>query len=119
MTFGSVFIAAGALLLAALVWSGRVELWHVYALALVLGLANAFEQPTRQAFVVNDREYVKVEMSKKCYIEVKDQGKARVEVNQLVFPVAPVEDPIHIGDTLIPNGFTEFGSHIRELIVSQ
>jgi MFS family permease len=41
-----------ALVLAALVWSGRVELWHVYALALVLGLANAFEQPTRQAFVV-------------------------------------------------------------------
>ncbi len=41
-----------ALTLAALVWSGRVELWHVYALALVLGMANAFEQPTRQAFVV-------------------------------------------------------------------
>ena len=41
-----------ALVLAALVWSGRVELWHVYVLALVLGLANAFEQPTRQAFVV-------------------------------------------------------------------
>ena len=41
-----------ALTLAALVWSGRVELWHVYVLALVLGLSNAFEQPTRQAFVV-------------------------------------------------------------------
>jgi MFS family permease len=43
---------AQALTLAALVWSGRVELWHIYGLALVLGLANAFEQPTRQAFVV-------------------------------------------------------------------
>jgi MFS family permease len=43
---------AQALALAALVWTGNVELWHVYALALVLGLANAFEQPTRQAFVV-------------------------------------------------------------------
>ncbi len=41
-----------ALILATLVWTGRVELWHVYVLALVLGLANAFEQPTRQAFVV-------------------------------------------------------------------
>jgi len=41
-----------AIALAALVWSGQVELWHVYALALVLGLANAFEQPTRQAFVI-------------------------------------------------------------------
>ena len=43
---------AQALTLAALVWSGNVELWHVYVLAFVLGLANAFEQPTRQAFVV-------------------------------------------------------------------
>ncbi len=41
-----------ALTLTALVWSGRVELWHIYGLALTLGLANAFEQPTRQAFVV-------------------------------------------------------------------
>jgi MFS family permease len=41
-----------ALTLAALVWSGHVQLWHVYVLALMLGLANAFEQPTRQAFVV-------------------------------------------------------------------
>ena len=41
-----------AITLAALVWSGNVELWHVYVLALVLGVANAFEQPTRQAFVV-------------------------------------------------------------------
>jgi len=41
-----------ASLLAALVSSGHVELWHVYALALVLGLANAFEQPARQAFIV-------------------------------------------------------------------
>ncbi len=41
-----------ALALATLVWTGQIQLWHVYALALVLGLANAFEQPTRQAFVV-------------------------------------------------------------------
>jgi MFS family permease len=41
-----------ALTLAALVWFGRVELWHVYTLALVLGLANAFDQPARQSFVI-------------------------------------------------------------------
>ena len=41
-----------AFLLATLVSSGHIELWHVYGLALVLGLANAFEQPARQAFVV-------------------------------------------------------------------
>jgi MFS family permease len=41
-----------AIVLATLVWSGNIELWHIYVLALMLGLANAFDQPTRQAFVV-------------------------------------------------------------------
>ncbi len=41
-----------AAVLAFLVWSGQIELWHVYLLAMVLGLANALEQPTRQAFIV-------------------------------------------------------------------
>ena len=41
-----------AIALTALVWSGQVQLWHVYLLASILGLANAFEQPARQAFVV-------------------------------------------------------------------
>ena len=43
---------AQALALTVLVWSGQVQLWHVYLLASMLGLVNAFEQPTRQAFVV-------------------------------------------------------------------
>jgi len=42
-----------ALALTVLVWSGHVQLWHVYLLATVLGLVNAFELPTRQAFVVD------------------------------------------------------------------
>jgi MFS family permease len=29
-----------------------VQLWHVYILALMLGLANAFDMPTRQAFAI-------------------------------------------------------------------
>ncbi len=41
-----------AILLTLLVWSGTVELWHIYVLALMLGLSNAFEQPTRQAFII-------------------------------------------------------------------
>lgn len=38
-------------LLAILVASDRVELWHVYALALGLGIVNAVDMPARQAFV--------------------------------------------------------------------
>jgi MFS family permease len=41
-----------AVLLAVLVATGSVELWQVYVLALVLGVSNAFEQPTRQAMIV-------------------------------------------------------------------
>jgi len=40
-----------ALALAALDLSGAVQLWHVYALALGLGVATAVDTPTRQAFV--------------------------------------------------------------------
>ncbi|ALV47226.1 MFS transporter [Arthrobacter alpinus] len=40
-----------ALLLGILVVTGSVQLWHVYALALLLGVASAFDAPSRQAFV--------------------------------------------------------------------
>ncbi|MGH2557977.1 MAG: MFS transporter [Thermomicrobiales bacterium] len=40
-----------ASILATLVWTDRVELWHVYVLAFGLGTVNAFDMPTRQSFV--------------------------------------------------------------------
>jgi MFS family permease len=45
--------AAGllALGLGLLTISGRVQLWHVYGFALLLGCVTAFDAPTRQAFV--------------------------------------------------------------------
>ena len=41
-----------ALVLGMLVWSGGVQVWHVFVLALLLGVVNAFDMPVRQAFVV-------------------------------------------------------------------
>ena len=41
-----------ALLLAWLVFAGRVEVWHVAAIGFTLGIVNAFDVPARQAFVV-------------------------------------------------------------------
>lgn len=41
-----------ALTLSFLTWSGYVQVWHVALLAICSGLANAFDAPTRQAFVV-------------------------------------------------------------------
>ncbi|MCC6945037.1 MAG: MFS transporter [Thermomicrobiales bacterium] len=37
--------------LAVLTWTGAVRLWHIYVLALILGIVNAFDMPSRQAFV--------------------------------------------------------------------
>jgi MFS family permease len=41
-----------AFVLAFLAWSGLIALWQVYVLAAMLGLTNAIDNPTRQAFVV-------------------------------------------------------------------
>lgn len=43
--------ATAATVLGLLVLTGAVQLWMVFALALWLGVANAFDMPTRQAFV--------------------------------------------------------------------
>ncbi len=43
---------ASALILAALTLTHQVQVWHVVALAAFLGLINAFDIPTRQAFMV-------------------------------------------------------------------
>jgi MFS family permease len=40
-----------ALILGVLVTTGAVHLWHVYLLALALGVNTAFDNPARQAFV--------------------------------------------------------------------
>ncbi len=41
-----------ALALWALTAAGVVQLWHIYALALLLGLTNSLDKPTRSAFVI-------------------------------------------------------------------
>jgi MFS family permease len=41
-----------AFALFALVATGRVEIWHIIVLATMLGISNAVDMPTRQAFVV-------------------------------------------------------------------
>lgn len=41
-----------ALVLGLLTVTGTVQLWHVYVLALLLGLNNCFENPARQSFLL-------------------------------------------------------------------
>jgi MFS family permease len=40
-----------SLALALLTLTGRVQIWHVFAIAALLGVVNAFDLPARQAFV--------------------------------------------------------------------
>ena len=52
---------APALLLAALTSAGVIEAWHIIALSLFLGSVNAFDQPSRNAFLlemVETREHL-------------------------------------------------------------
>ncbi len=40
-----------AFILAALTWSGRIEVWHVLVIAFCLGTSDSFDMPARQVFV--------------------------------------------------------------------
>jgi MFS family permease len=44
-------MAVPALVLGLLAVTGAAQIWHVYVLALVLGVASAFDAPARQSFV--------------------------------------------------------------------
>src|SRR5262249_28156832 len=41
-----------AFVLAGLTLAGRVQLWHIFALAALLGIVNSFDIPARQSFLV-------------------------------------------------------------------
>jgi MFS family permease len=42
-----------AFVLATLTLTGNIQVWHLFVLAVCFGIANAFDIPTRQAFVVD------------------------------------------------------------------
>jgi len=42
---------AQAAMLALLTWGGHIEVWHVFALSLSLGVVNAFDMPARQVLI--------------------------------------------------------------------
>ena len=51
LMFTQTLLGLVALVQAALVLTGAVQLWHVYVLATLSGVATAFDSPARQAFV--------------------------------------------------------------------
>jgi MFS family permease len=44
---------AQAVMLVLLMWTGHLAIWQIITLSAVLGVANAFDMPTRQAFLID------------------------------------------------------------------
>jgi MFS family permease len=74
-----------AVILAALTFSGIVQAWHIVLLALALGVANAFDAPAAQAFVLE-------------LVERKDLPNA-LALNATLFNLATVVGPTAAGLT--------------------
>jgi len=69
-----------AFILSVLTLTGRVRYWHIAVLAALLGLTNAFDGPTRQAFVVE-------------MVGGKDDLMNAIALNSAIFNVARIVGP--------------------------
>ncbi|HSQ28181.1 MAG TPA: MFS transporter [Anaerolineales bacterium] len=80
-----------AFILAWLTWTGTVQLWHVYVLALFLGAASAIDLPARQAFVVD-------------MVEGKDDLANAIGLNSAMFNMARAAGPAMAGVLVAATG---------------
>ena len=80
-----------AFILAWLTWTGAVQLWHVYLLALLLGAASAIDLPARQAFVVD-------------MVEGKDDLANAIGLNSAMFNMARAAGPAMAGVLVAATG---------------
>lgn len=70
---------AVALCLALLIWSGRVQYWHLLVAALIEGCVNTLDMPTRQSFVIE--------------LVGRDDLMNAIALNSAVFNIARVLGP--------------------------
>ncbi len=78
-----------ATLLAVLTLTGTVQLWQIYALALLLGAITAFDNPTRQTFVSEMVE--------------REQLQSAVAINASVFNFGRIAGPA-VGGVIVATG---------------
>ena len=69
-----------ALILAALIMSGKVSLWHIIVLTIFLGIVVAFDAPARHAFVVE-------------MVSKKEDLSNAIALNSLIFNAARLIGP--------------------------
>lgn len=79
-----------AFILAALTFTGQVQVWHIILLAAGLGVVNAFDAPARQAFVVE--------------MVGRDEMTNAIAMNAIMFNSARVIGPALAGLTLVAVG---------------
>ena len=101
-------------ILAALILSGHIELWHVFAIASLLGVVQAFDTPARQAFASE--------------LVPRDQLVQAVSLNSAVFNAGRLVGPA-LGGLLLAlvgsgwcftlNGFTFFAVIIQLMRMDQ
>lgn len=72
-----------AFILAALAFANMVQPWHIIVLAFTLGVANAFDAPARQAFILE-------------MVEREDMGNA-IALNSMMFNAATAVGPAVAG----------------------
>lgn len=80
-----------ALILTLLYYSGEIRIWHILALSILLGCFNAFDVPSRQAFVVD-------------MIEKKEDLGNAIALNSLMFNGARLIGPSLAGVLLASAG---------------
>ena len=80
-----------AFILAALTWTGTVQVWHVMVLALALGAANAVDIPARQAFIVD-------------MVEGKEDLTNAIGLNSTIFNAARAIGPAVAGMAVATTG---------------
>jgi MFS family permease len=71
------------LILALLVWTGRIKYWHILIMSAALGVVNTFDMPTRQSFVVE--------------LVGKEDLMNAIALNSMVFNVARIIGPAIAG----------------------
>src|SRR3954470_23761206 len=86
LLFTQTIMLVQAMLLAYLTWTGQIQLWHLYTMALVLGVMNALDNPARQTFVSE-------------LVGVEDLPNA-VALNSMVFNAARLIGPALGGITI-------------------
>ena len=100
----NVAMAVPALLLGLLAVTGVAEIWHVYVLALLLGVGAAFDAPARQSFVSE--------------IVTADDLTNAVGLNSASFNVARIIGPAAAGLLIAAFGSGETGTGLVILINS-